>query len=403
MEYGALMEMAVRAGEIMLASGAEVYRVEDTIHRILKHSGIARADVFVVTTGIVATIADASLPPLTLVKRVENRATNLNRIYQVNNVSREFCSGKLSVGEAQERLDRIANTTLYGFWKKCIGYAATTGFFAVMFGGGPGECLVAAVVGVVLAFVLRAASNLMLNDFCQNALGSFALAVGVSAAPWGIFGNEPGCSDYQRNHAAGARSHIYGGNPRYAEWRLQFGSRADGGGRRGGAGGCVGRRSGDRGSPAGGRIGMTEMIRELMIQSVGAFLAIFGFSLLVDMPRKYLVYAGITGGAGWLAYLVSMQVGTSQVAAAFFSSLAAALLSQVFARVLKAPVTIFLVAGILPTVPGASIYRSVYFLIQGQTKWYNFYLIQTIQIAGAMAVAIFIVDSLFRLLRNKTS
>ena len=92
---------------------------------------------------------------------------------------------------------------------------------------------------------------------------------------------------------------------------------------------------------------MTEMIRELMIQSVGAFLAIFGFSLLVDMPRKYLVYAGITGGAGWLAYLVSMQVGTSQVAAAFFSSLAAALLSQVFARVLKAPVTIFLVAGIL--------------------------------------------------------
>ena len=135
MEYGALMEMAVRAGEIMLASGAEVYRVEDTIHRILKHSGIARADVFVVTTGIVATIADASLPPLTLVKRVENRATNLNRIYQVNNVSREFCSGKLSVGEAQERLDRIANTTLYGFWKKCIGYAATTGFFAVLFGG----------------------------------------------------------------------------------------------------------------------------------------------------------------------------------------------------------------------------------------------------------------------------
>ena len=381
MEYGALMEMAVRAGEIMLASGAEVYRVEDTIHRILKHSGIARADVFVVTTGIVATIADASLPPLTLVKRVENRATNLNRIYQVNNVSREFCSGKLSVGEAQERLDRIANTTLYGFWKKCIGYAATTGFFAVMFGGGPGECLVAAVVGVVLAFVLRAASKLMLNDFCQNALGSFALAVAAYLLRRGAF---LGMSlDVV---IISAIMPLVPGVTFTAAIRD-----------------CVGRRSGDRGSPAGGRIGMTEMIRELMIQSVGAFLAIFGFSLLVDMPRKYLVYAGITGGAGWLAYLVSMQVGTSQVAAAFFSSLAAALLSQVFARVLKAPVTIFLVAGILPTVPGASIYRSVYFLIQGQTKWYNFYLIQTIQIAGAMAVAIFIVDSLFRLLRNKAS
>ena len=148
---------------------------------------------------------------------------------------------------------------------------------------------------------------------------------------------------------------------------------------------------------------MTEMVRELIIQSAGAFLAILGFSLLIDMPRKYLIYAGITGGAGWLAYLVSMKTGTSLVAAAFFSSLVAALLSQIFARVLKAPVTIFLVAGILPTVPGASIYRSVYFLIQGQTMWSNFYLVQTLQIAGAMAVAIFIVDSLFRLFQNKTS
>lgn len=146
---------------------------------------------------------------------------------------------------------------------------------------------------------------------------------------------------------------------------------------------------------------MTEIVRELIIQSVGAFLAIFGFSLLIEMPQKYLFYAGITGGAGWLAYVISTQAGTSLVAAAFFSSLAAALLSHIFARFLKAPVTIFLVAGILPTVPGASIYRSVYFLIQGQTNWSNFYLVQTLQIAGAMAVAIFIVDSLFRLLQNR--
>ena len=49
--------------------------------------------------------------------------------------------------------------------------------FAVMFEAVRANVRVAAVVGVVLAFVLRAASNLMLNDFCQNALGSFALAV----------------------------------------------------------------------------------------------------------------------------------------------------------------------------------------------------------------------------------
>lgn len=177
MENAAIMEMAVRAGEIMLESGAEVYRVEDTIHRILRHSGVIRADVFVVTTGIVATITDSSHPPITLVRRIENRSTNLNRIYQVNNVSRDFCDGKLSVSEARESLDRISDTTLYGFWKKCIGYMASTAFFAVMFGGGYAECLVSAVIGIVLAFVLRVASIFMLNDFCKNAIGSFAVAI----------------------------------------------------------------------------------------------------------------------------------------------------------------------------------------------------------------------------------
>ena len=56
----------------------------------------------------------------------------------------------------------------------------------------------------------------------------------------------------------------------------------------------------------------------------------------------------------------------------FFQSGSGSAESGICTRV-KSAVTIFLVAGILPTVPGASIYRSVYFLIQGQTKWYNFY------------------------------
>ena len=40
MDYQALIEMAVLAGEIMLVSGAEVYRIEDTVSRILKQSGL---------------------------------------------------------------------------------------------------------------------------------------------------------------------------------------------------------------------------------------------------------------------------------------------------------------------------------------------------------------------------
>lgn len=140
---------------------------------------------------------------------------------------------------------------------------------------------------------------------------------------------------------------------------------------------------------------------EMIIQGTAAFFAIFGFAIILDAPKKFLYYAGAAGGVGWLAYLMTLEATDSVIMGAFISSLAAALLSHVFARILKAPVTVFLVAGILPTVPGASIYRCVYSLIQRQNTISNLYLIQTIQIAGGMALGIFIVDSLFRLMKKK--
>ena len=142
---------------------------------------------------------------------------------------------------------------------------------------------------------------------------------------------------------------------------------------------------------------------EILIQSAAAFLAIFGFAIILDAPKKFLFYAGAAGGVGWLAYLLTLEANQSVILAAFLSSLSAAVLSHLFARKLKAPVTVFLVAGILPAVPGASIYRCVYYLIQRQTMLSTYHLMQTLQIAGAMALAIFIVDSLFRLMQKNTA
>ena len=141
---------------------------------------------------------------------------------------------------------------------------------------------------------------------------------------------------------------------------------------------------------------------ELAVQSAAAFLAIFGFSIILDVPKKFLLYAGAAGGVCWFVYLLALQADgkRSLIMAAFLSSLVVSILSHIFARVLKAPVTVFLVAGILPTVPGASVYRCVYFMIQGLADLSTYHLVQTIQIAGAMALAIFIVDSLFRLVQK---
>ena len=87
----------------------------------------------------------------------------------------------------------------------------------------------------------------------------------------------------------------------------------------------------------------------------------------------------------------------STLQATFFSILAMAFLSHILARIKKAPVTVFLIAGILPTVPGAGIYRTVYYLIQGDQALSTHYLISTLHTAGAIALAIFITDSVVNL------
>lgn len=139
----------------------------------------------------------------------------------------------------------------------------------------------------------------------------------------------------------------------------------------------------------------------MVIQTAGAFLAVISFSLILELPKKYVVLAGGIGAAGWLSYLLVEAAAGSVIAAAFLSSLLVALSSHIAARIFKAPVTVFLVAGILPSVPGASIYRSVSYVISNNTELSSHYLVETLQISGAIAMAIFIMDSLFRLGKKK--
>ena len=134
----------------------------------------------------------------------------------------------------------------------------------------------------------------------------------------------------------------------------------------------------------------------LLFGIVGSFIAITGFAVLLETPKKYLLHAGVTGAIGGGIYLYCTQREMDVVLASFLSALAIAFVSHVFARVFKAPVTVFLIAGILPTVPGAGMYRIVYYIIANDREMCSYYLIQTLEIAGMIALAIFIVDAVFR-------
>ena len=138
----------------------------------------------------------------------------------------------------------------------------------------------------------------------------------------------------------------------------------------------------------------------MMIKVLGAFLAIYAFAVVLETPKKYLWCAGVVSAVGWFVYLQSQQVGMDDVMATFLSATAISIVSHIFARVFRAPVTVFLVAGILPTVPGAGMYRIAASFIAGDSGMAAQNLIVTLELAGVIAMGIFLVDAVFRLFQH---
>lgn len=137
----------------------------------------------------------------------------------------------------------------------------------------------------------------------------------------------------------------------------------------------------------------------MLLRILGIFIGIYAFAIMTETPRRYLLTAGLVGTASGGVYLVSESLGCDAVWASFFSALTAAVIAHVLARVFKAPVTLFLIAGILPTVPGGGMYRIVANALDGNQTQMLHSLLETLEIAGSIALAIFFVDSFFRLIK----
>lgn len=133
-----------------------------------------------------------------------------------------------------------------------------------------------------------------------------------------------------------------------------------------------------------------------MIQCMSAFVATVTLAVIMKIPKKYIVYSGIIGTVGWMLYLGCSKINLDVIVANFFGALIVALCSHSCARIFKSPVTVFLIPGLLPLVPGLGMYRIAYNIVSGDNSLALFYLIQTIEIAGVIAMAILIMDTIFR-------
>lgn len=129
----------------------------------------------------------------------------------------------------------------------------------------------------------------------------------------------------------------------------------------------------------------------MIIQVLMAALATVSFSVLFNVPAREYVYCGITGAIGWLFYLITYSMIDSISFANFVAAIIITITSRLFAVNRRVPVTIFLIAGIFPLVPGAGIYYTTSLIFNNEVNQAAAKGIETISIAICIAFGIMMV------------
>lgn len=134
------------------------------------------------------------------------------------------------------------------------------------------------------------------------------------------------------------------------------------------------------------------MIWSFLFQILGAYVATLTAGILLEAPKHLVYQTGFIGAAGYTVYLIFLD-RTDNAVATLLGGIVIALLSQISARKLASPVTVFYIPSFFPLVPGAGVYRIAYYYIQDNPKLAGENLIESILVSGAIALSIFIVDS----------
>ena len=137
------------------------------------------------------------------------------------------------------------------------------------------------------------------------------------------------------------------------------------------------------------------MITDTILAIVESFLATLAYAILFNVPKRYYTACGITGMSGWILYLVMCRV-TTVALASFIGTLAVVLISRIFTVRKKCPITIFLISGIIPLVPGAGIYYTAYYLVTGQLSMAAMKGLEAVKVAFAIVLGIIFVVSIPR-------
>ena len=177
-EVSRFLCILIKMGEALQNSGAEVFRVEDTLNRIAAAYGAQEVNVFVITSSIVVTLTMPQLPPQTQTRRLRHASGNdLLMLEELNALSRRICAAPPSVEEFQRQLDAIlaqrADSRL-----RLAGSVLAASSFAVFFGGSLWDGLLAGVIAVLVFWMERCLAPFCMNGVEFQFIASFCCGIG---------------------------------------------------------------------------------------------------------------------------------------------------------------------------------------------------------------------------------
>ena len=368
------LETVLYAGNLLLSSGAEIYRAEETMHRIADAMQIKDMDAYVTNRGI---FASGNVPGKGIESRimsVPDKELNIDKIEAVNELSREVCSNRMDLLYLKTSLQNIANMGEQNVAEKILSYFLGAGCFSYAIGTSFRDSLCAAIIGSLVGFYMiwskyRIKSRVLITIIASvltAVLSHFCVAIGLgSKLSFIIIGAMmdlvPGVA-FVNSVREFSQNNFATGQTLLTSALLT----------------CVSMASGVAlvEQLVSGTIMTPSVIYDipeisyivLIIRSLAAGLGTIAFALMFRVRKQHFVDCGVLGTITWFAYMICIRIWNNEAIAVFVSGFAAVLASRVLAVLRRCPATVFLMTSLIPLLPGISLYRTIYYLLMGSAQ-----------------------------------
>lgn len=359
MNYNKIVQGILDIGESMLKSGAENFRLEDSLYRMCKSYGFVRYDVFVIPSNIQITVETPEGEFITQVRKIESFDMHFDRLDYLNDLCRYVCRNTPDETELRQRYEEVLSRPPQRWFTHYVASIMGGTGFAVFFGSNFEDAIVAVIVSLMIAIVGKWLSEREPNLMAYNLILSFLAEVIIIVSTRNGLGSHPerimigivmllisGLSTTNGIREILQRDYISG------------------------AINIMNSILGAAGIACGTALAMLlldgvaaegyVLNHSVLIQLISCTIACVGFAFIFKVRGRQVIYSGIGAFITWGIYVVVYEMKPSNFLATLVAAVFVAFYAFIMSRVNKAPSTIFLTASVFPLIPGPNLFYMMY-------------------------------------------